>query len=262
MWRPKTTGAWQRAGFGVGQTLIDVGCGPGYATLDLAEIVGPSGRVVAIDRSRRFLDHLESEQRARGIQQIQTVEMDLDNARLSDELPDGADGAWGRWVYAFVQNPRALLERIAAAVKPGGKLVIFEYFDYSTWKLAPRSAAHELFVEKVVETWRATGGETEVGMSIPGWLHGMGFTLNSTRSLIDIIGPDHDIWQWPKAFIDAGVDRMWTWVYRRRGQPCFVCASPIRMVRQGDFRRTTYFCAQCQASTFAGATSWEVDGGS
>lgn len=41
---------------------------------------------------------------------------------------------------------------------------------------------------------------------------------------------------------------MWTWVYRRRGHPCFVCASPIQMIRQGAFQRTSYFCPQCQAS--------------
>ena len=56
VWRPRALDAWARAGFSRGQTLIDVGCGPGHATLDLAEIVGPSGRVVAVDRSRRFLD--------------------------------------------------------------------------------------------------------------------------------------------------------------------------------------------------------------
>lgn len=39
---------------------------------------------------------------------------------------------------------------------------------------------------------------------------------------------------------------MRTWVYRRRGQPCFVCGTPIQMTRQGDFQRTTYFCPQCQ----------------
>lgn len=36
------------------------------------------------------------------------------------------------------------------------------------------------------------------------------------------------------------------WVYRRRGHPCFVCATPIEMIRQGDFQRTTYFCPHCQ----------------
>ena len=36
------------------------------------------------------------------------------------------------------------------------------------------------------------------------------------------------------------------WVYQRRGQPCFVCATKIEMIRQGDFQRTTYFCPHCQ----------------
>ena len=39
---------------------------------------------------------------------------------------------------------------------------------------------------------------------------------------------------------------IWNWVYRRSGQPCFVCATPIRMFRQGDFQRTTFYCPHCQ----------------
>jgi DNA-formamidopyrimidine glycosylase len=39
---------------------------------------------------------------------------------------------------------------------------------------------------------------------------------------------------------------MRNWVYRRRGHPCFVCATKIEMIRQGDFQRTTYFCRHCQ----------------
>ncbi|HJQ20034.1 MAG TPA: DNA-formamidopyrimidine glycosylase family protein [Gemmatimonadaceae bacterium] len=48
---------------------------------------------------------------------------------------------------------------------------------------------------------------------------------------------------------------MRTWVYRRRGQPCFVCATPILMVRQGDFQRTTYFCPFCQPATAPASTA-------
>ena len=60
VWRPRALDGWLEAGFTTGQTLVDVGCGPGYATIDLAEIAGPSGRVVAIDRSQRFLDALQA----------------------------------------------------------------------------------------------------------------------------------------------------------------------------------------------------------
>src|SRR5206468_8135297 len=90
VWRPHALDGWRRAGFTVGQTLLDLGCGPGWASADMAEIVGESGRVVAIDRSRRFLEVVES----RGFPQIETHEVDLDEG----ELPAiEADGAWARW---------------------------------------------------------------------------------------------------------------------------------------------------------------------
>ena len=43
VWRPRMLDAWRRAGIGVGHRIVDVGAGPGYATLDLAEIVGRGG---------------------------------------------------------------------------------------------------------------------------------------------------------------------------------------------------------------------------
>ncbi|MCP3896123.1 MAG: methyltransferase domain-containing protein, partial [Bacteroides sp.] len=39
-----------RAGFSKGATLVDLGCGPGYTTLDLAKVVGPGGKIIAVDR--------------------------------------------------------------------------------------------------------------------------------------------------------------------------------------------------------------------
>src|SRR5262249_62306842 len=66
VWRPKMLDAWRRAGFGAGMTIADIGCGPGYAALDLADVVGPSGRVIAIERSRRVLDAPRSQARRRG----------------------------------------------------------------------------------------------------------------------------------------------------------------------------------------------------
>ena len=56
VWRPTVLECWQRAGIGRGNRVIDVGAGPGFATLDLAEIVGPTGEVLAAERSSRFLE--------------------------------------------------------------------------------------------------------------------------------------------------------------------------------------------------------------
>lgn len=57
-----------------------------------------------------------------------------------------------------------------------------------------------------------------------------------TFGMIETLPPELRIEPW-----------MRTWVYRRRGQPCFVCATPIEMIRQSEFERATYFCPRCQA---------------
>src|SRR6476661_6926537 len=88
VWRPRALGAWQRAGFTAGQTIVDVGSGPGYATLDLAELVGPTGRVIAVDRSRRFLDTLDARREARGLSNVEIIESDLDDVSFE---PSSAD---------------------------------------------------------------------------------------------------------------------------------------------------------------------------
>ena len=205
VWRPRASDAWRRAGFSVGQTLLDIGCGPGYASLDLAEIVGPSGKVVAIDRSRRFLDALDAAKRARNLANITTFELDLDEGELPARE---ADGTWSRWVFAFVKNPRALLNRVAASLKSGGSFVAHEYFDYSTWRVTPRSEEFEEFVRIVTETWRESGGEPDIGLSLPLWLEEAGFETKSLRPIIDVIPPSNFVWQWPKAFIDVGLKRL------------------------------------------------------
>jgi SAM-dependent methyltransferase len=205
VWRPRALDAWRRAGFTVGQTLLDIGCGPGHASVDLAEIVGPSGRVVAIDRSRRFLDALEATRLQRGLDNITTLELDL-NAEGPAAV--AADGAWARWVFAFVKHPRDLLARVAGALKRGGVLVVHEYFDYSTWRMAPRSPEIEEFVRVVIESWRADGGEPDIGRDLPIWLEELGFVTKRLHPIIDVVSASNFVWQWPTAFIQVGLRRL------------------------------------------------------
>lgn len=205
VWRPRVVEAWRRAGFTTGQHLLDVGCGPGYATLDLAAIVGRAGRVTAIDRSPRFLKHVARSLKAAGVTNVDIVEHDLDASGLPSL---DADGAWCRWVFAFVSQPRELLRSIGASIKPGGKLVLYEYFDYATWKMVPRSAAFEKFVEAVMKSWRHTGGEPDIAMDLVSWLPEEGFEIVELQPFVDFVSPADSIWQWPSSFVEVGLSRL------------------------------------------------------
>ena len=204
-WRPRVLDAWRRAGITVGTSVVDAGAGPGFCSLDLAEIVGPQGRVHALERSEHFLSHLNETAVRRGLDNIDTANLDL----VTDPLPvEGADAFWIRWVLAFVSDPAAVLAKLSATLRPGGVAVIHEYLDYSTWSFAPDLPAQKEFVDFVVEDWRATGGEPDIGRSLPRLLPKAGLRIRELRPIVDVIGPSNFVWQWPASFVDTYPDHL------------------------------------------------------
>jgi SAM-dependent methyltransferase len=204
-WRHRAFEAWQLAGIGIDHTVLDVGCGPGFASLDLAERVGPSGRIVAIDKSARFLRELTTKCQERHIQNVTAKMADLD----AGEFPDGiADYGWCRWIFAFVKKPRVILERIVEALAPGGTIVLHEYFDYSTWRAAPPCPEVEEFVRAVMASWRSAGGEPDITLWLLRWLEELGLEIRSARPIVDVVQPGQLGWDWLATFIKIGRERL------------------------------------------------------
>ena len=204
-WRSRALAAWQKGEFGPGQTVLDVGCGPGFASLDMAELVGPDGRVIAMDKSERFLACLGATCHERRIDNIATCRADFDIG----EFPDAtADRAWCRWVLSFVKDPRTVLAHVAGSLRPGGVVVLHEYFDYATWRTAPPYPEVDEFVSAVMASWRNTGGEPNVALMVPHWLEELGFELLSVRPILDIVQAEHMSWSWLRTFIEIGRRRL------------------------------------------------------
>lgn len=204
-WLPSARAAWQCAGITQGKVVFDVGCGPGYASLDLAKLVGPSGKVIAIDKSERFLSALEAECRAQRIENITTRRVDLDDY---DFARNKGDAAWCRWVFAFLTRPREIASRLAAGISSGGSLVVHEYFDYATWRTSPRCPELERFVRAVMRSWREAGGEPNIALSLPGWFDDLGFEMRSVRPIVERVQAGDPKWRWLRSFIEVGRRRL------------------------------------------------------
>lgn len=198
VWRPAALEAWRRAGISHGQTAIDLGCGPGFAAVDLAEAVGPTGRVIALDKSSRFLQLATRHDRP----QIEALACDLD----ADELPVArADAAWARWLFGFLRRPRDLLARV---LEPDGVFVAQEYLDNRTWRTSPRCAEIEEFVAAVRASWRAEGGDPDVVLDLVPWLLELGFEVISVRPIVDVVVATDPAWEWLSRFVETGLARL------------------------------------------------------
>lgn len=196
-WAREAQALWGRAGFGPGQRLIDLGCGPGFATFDLARIVGPSGRVVAVDNAVRFLEHLRLRARERGLDQIEVVNADVREFVLPTT---GFDGAYARWLLCFVDRPDAVIGAAARALRPGGVLAVNDYFNYGAFTFAPRSKVMGRVVAAVQESWRRHGGDLDIQSRMPKILDRCGFEVLEIRPITHIVRPGSALWNWPLSF--------------------------------------------------------------
>ncbi len=201
VWRPYVHELWRRAGLTSGSRVADVGAGPGAATLDLADVVGTRGRVIAIERSARFVEAL----RSRALPNVEVVQADL----MTDPIDAaGLDAAWCRWVACFVPSPATLVRRIAGLLRPGGVFISHEYVDYATWRLLPPRPEIEAFVAEVMASWRADGGEPDIARSLPALLDAHGFEVGHAVPRVFAAHPGDPMWRWPAAFVRGGVERL------------------------------------------------------
>jgi SAM-dependent methyltransferase len=205
IWRPVVLDCWQKAGITVGSSVLDVGAGPGYATTDLAEIVGRTGKVVAVERSSNFVRTLKERCQGESFRNVEIHELDL----MSDKLPGGCyDFTWCRWVASFLTDPALLIRKLVSVIRPGGRAIFQEYAHYLTWRFIPRLPNQERFAEEVKASWAAARGKADVGLDLPLHLAQNGFVVRSALPRIYCVGPSDYMWQWPASFIGIGLARL------------------------------------------------------
>ena len=111
------------AGVTPGDIVADVGCHEGYLSVRLAEAVGKSGKVYAVDVREDRLRTLEKNARERKLSQIKTVLGDYDDPHLPDEQ---LDIVFVMDTYHEIKAYEVFLEHLNTSLKPGGRIIILE----------------------------------------------------------------------------------------------------------------------------------------
>ncbi len=171
MW-PSTLTLLENAGLRPGMTCLDLGCGGGDVTREIARIVGSEGRVVGFD-----MDPVKLEGASHGLPNVE-----FRQANVYQWFEESVyDLIYTRFLLTHLPDCAKVLAAIRRALKPGGVLVV-EDIDFSGCFCHPHSAAYHRYVALYREVVRRRNGDADIGpklhgMLIDAGLHNVNLTL-------------------------------------------------------------------------------------
>jgi len=107
-----------------GQTVADLGAGSGYFSFRIAPLVGPTGKVLAIDIEPAMLEAIAQRAQREHVDNVATVHGSAQDPHLA---PGSVDLLFMVDVYHELEYPYEMMTRVRAALKPGGRVALIEY---------------------------------------------------------------------------------------------------------------------------------------
>ncbi len=197
VWSTETRQAWKLAEFSSGQTLLDLGCGPGYCTMEMAYMVGEYGKVIGVDQSKTYIDFLEKNAKLHGLP-IEAQCADFMEMELKDE---SIDGAYSRWALAWIDDVDRVIEKVADALVPGGAFVAQEYYDWSLLQTEPNFPNLTAAIAGALKSFKSQKkAEIDIGRKLPELFYDNGLEVTSIRPMTKMATAEDLTWQWPKSF--------------------------------------------------------------
>lgn len=153
-----------------GMTLVDVGCGPGSITLDLAEAVGPTGQVVGVDVAEPVLALARAAARRRGDRRTR---FELRGVADLQRPPGGADVVHAHQLLQHLTDPVGAIRAMARTAAPGGLLALREVdFGATTWWPPAPGLGGWLAAYRSIAI--GNGTTPDAGRRLPHWAHEAG----------------------------------------------------------------------------------------
>jgi SAM-dependent methyltransferase len=180
-----------QAGLGVGARVLDVGCGPVGAPLDLAEIVGQRGEVVGVDSSAEAVAKAREIVASHGLANVRVVHADIHDMETEAIASDRSfDGAHLRAVLAHQSDPLRTLGRVATLLRPGGMIMMRDMVDDPRYpSFDPPLPLVKRAFELVSAAIRSRGGSVDVGRHLVELCSALGLNVVEARGTFSLNMP-------------------------------------------------------------------------
>ena len=173
-----------------GRSILDIGCGPGTITLDLARWVQP-GAVTGIDAAEAAIEAATAERDREHIANVDFRTADLYALDIAD---DTFDIVHAHQVLQHVPDPVGALREMRRVCKPGG-IVAARDSDYNGMKWYPEYAAIDAWLAMYDTVARTNRGEPNAGRFLLAWAHAAGFAeVETSASAWCYATPDEREW--------------------------------------------------------------------
>jgi len=162
-----------------GLRLLDIGCGPGTITVDLADRVAP-GTVTAVEPTNDALDLARAEARARNVPNVSFLTSDVHALDIPD---DSFDVVHAHQVLQHLADPVQALREMRRVCVPNG-VVAARDGDYAGFIWFPQLPALDRWLDLYQRAARANGGEPDAGRRLLSWARAAGFKdITATGSM-------------------------------------------------------------------------------
>ena len=157
--------------------VLDVGCGPGTITVDLARHV-PDGRVVGVDRSAEIVEQARSHASVAGVANVSFEPADVYRLPFADGT---FDAVHAHQVLQHITDPVAALREMGRVCRPGG-IVAAREADFGGMRWYPAHPGLDAWMTLYQRVARSAGGEPDAGRMLHAWARAAGLRVVSASS--------------------------------------------------------------------------------
>jgi 2-polyprenyl-3-methyl-5-hydroxy-6-metoxy-1,4-benzoquinol methylase len=180
--------------------ILDVGCGPGTISADLAALV-PEGRVVAVDHAPMIVDQARRTATERGLTNVEVAVADVNALEYAD---DTFDVVHAHQVLQHVGDPVQALREMRRVCRPGG-VVAARDSDYAAMTWYPLTPGLDGWLDLYRRVARSAGGEPDAGRRLRSWALAAGFgEVTTSASAWCYAEPEERAW-WSGLWADRTI---------------------------------------------------------